>query len=150
MWLDSLRFGVLRRLGRHPGDYRHVLDIAHVLQEKLGQDTCMYSNQELTARVGKIGFVGFDVLADGDDRGHIGWAEKPSGCSHTHLAGVELGCKTGLGRKSATWPLENDSNIEQRTGQPSISSAALWELSRRPSTSSVASGTTSISRYPSL
>jgi hypothetical protein len=156
LWLDSLRFGVLWRSGRHVGDYRHVLDIAHILQERLGPNTCMYSNQELGREVKKLGPVGFHVETDARNRGHIGLAEQPGGCSYAQVTGVEFGCKRRLQTKALTWPLQNnaESEYESATAQPVTRVYPSWDSSERlkPSrpVSLVSQTSTTLSRYPSL
>lgn len=106
LWSDSLHNGILWRSGRALGDYRNILDIAQVLHERLGPDTCAHSNAEIEREAGTIAPVGFEIVTDGI-QGHIRLSESPGGCEVLQDKEVEIqfGSRARLQRKAATWPL---------------------------------------------
>lgn len=61
MYVDAKKHDFLWRMGRRPGVYRDILDVAEAIQEELGPDTCGYSDKELSKEIEKLGPVGFDV-----------------------------------------------------------------------------------------
>ena len=86
------------------GDYRNILDIAQVLQDKLGPDTCGHSNAEIEKRVKRLEPVGFEVMTDGE-RGHIQLSQRPGGCNALRNGNIEFGCRSRLQQRATTWPL---------------------------------------------
>ncbi len=59
MYVDAKKHDFLWQMGRRPGVYRDILDVAEAIQEELGPDTCGYSDKELSREVEQLDPVGF-------------------------------------------------------------------------------------------
>ncbi|KAF7504147.1 hypothetical protein GJ744_002665 [Endocarpon pusillum] len=61
MYTDARKHNLLLQMGRRPGIYRDILDVAEAIQDQLGPDTSGYSDKELSREIGKLNPIGFDV-----------------------------------------------------------------------------------------
>jgi hypothetical protein len=93
LWHDAQKNSLLWRSGRHPGVFRNLLDIANIINDSLGPDTCGYSEA-----IRKLDLIGFEVVADGDS-GHIRLSSDPQGCVALKLPEVKYG------RRATRFPL---------------------------------------------
>ena len=59
MYVDAKKHDLLWQMGRRPGIYRDILDVAETIQEELGPNTCGYSDKELLRVIKKLDPIGF-------------------------------------------------------------------------------------------
>ncbi|ERF68237.1 hypothetical protein EPUS_02693 [Endocarpon pusillum Z07020] len=66
MYVDAMNHDFLWQMGRRPGVYRDILDVAEAIQEELGPDTCGYSDKELSREIDRLDAIGFVGLQEGN------------------------------------------------------------------------------------
>ncbi|KAF7505381.1 hypothetical protein GJ744_001002 [Endocarpon pusillum] len=67
-YVDARKHDFLWQMGRRPGIYRDILDVAEAIQEELGPDIWGYSDKELSREIDHLGAIGFvGVQGSGQD-----------------------------------------------------------------------------------
>ncbi|KAK5661849.1 hypothetical protein OQA88_9953 [Cercophora sp. LCS_1] len=86
---SSNRGSALIRNGRPAtGVIRGILDVAEVINEQLGDNTCLYGDQELKEELSYAAPVGYAITERKDGVRHLGLASMPDGITRRRHLGV--------------------------------------------------------------
>ncbi len=89
-------------MGGRLGLYRGILDVAEVIREELGPDTCGYNDKELSRHIEKLDPVGFTVVQGESNTRNVGLSIGVSDIDVDSLRDWDMPCARRVDSDSTT------------------------------------------------